>query len=144
MTGGGKNWQSAIVVIVTGVTVCPAALYLFMSPGAGVADASMDYSLVAKASLPFLASAAVLAITREPRLGLWSALVPLVASIVFHLIVAASVRSDPLAGILLRPLVWLNLLLLFPLGLWVGFRSLNKKDRRGESSDTSLDRTREG
>jgi hypothetical protein len=103
----------------------------------------MDFSLVAKASLPFLASAVVLAITREPRLALWSALIPLVASIVVHLIVFASVRSDPLAIILLLPFVWLNLLLLFPLGFWVGFRSLNKQDRRGELSNNAFERTRE-
>jgi hypothetical protein len=142
MSGNSAKTSLAIAVMIAGVAINPTVT-LLVGPSMGRSFSEIDIPLVVKMALPFLASLVALAITREARLATIAALVPLSSSVLAHVVLLTGSNSYPLAVLVLTPFSWINLLLCFPLGLWIGLRSLNNREDAEAASNTLLERTRE-
>jgi hypothetical protein len=142
MGGNSTKTSIAIAVMISGVAINPIVT-LLAGPSIGQSFSEIDIPLVVKMVLPFLASLAALGITREPRLATIAALVPLSSSVLVHVVLLAGTNSYPLAVLVLTPFSWINLLLCFPLGLWIGLRSVKNREDAEAPSNNSLERTRE-
>jgi hypothetical protein len=119
---------TALIAIGAGLLINPAVVSVF-----GNEDWREGVSLWLSLlwALPFIGSLVVLLATRTPRAAFYAALLPLLGSVLVHVYVFIASRSDPLAGVLLYFLAWPNLLLIFPLGLWVGVRQHDKYEAVG-------------
>lgn len=122
MAGTSPGWTAALGAVAFGLALLPAGYALmggFSQPSAAWESAIWFWLIY---GIPYLGSLVTLAITKEPVMAFWAAVPSVILDSVTVTLLYVAVQSDGLAGVPFLMLQPLKIVVLLPVGIYLGQR----------------------